>query len=231
MLFLLLLFLLSTGTFVFLHSPGFYLSSLEVVGNHRLCEEEVLDLSGLLHGEHLLVAFDSAVREGILASPWVARASVRLAYPGRIIITIEERKPAALVTLPGGGFYLVDQRGFVLEEQAGPGGELVIITGMTQADTASRTQAASYRLTTALRVVRALREVALPLPVQEISTNQEGEVDLFLAGGARALLGQVGADLGHVLQVLRGVLEGLGDEARSVIYVDLRFEGPVVQKR
>ncbi len=228
---LLLLFLLSTGVFVFLHSPGFYLSSFEVRGNDRLTEKEVIDLSGLLYGEHLMVAFDSAIRNAIVADPWIRDVTVRMAYPGRIIITVQERRPAAILTSPAGAFYLIDERGFLLDQQPSPDGDLIIVTGMNENDTAAAGQAPSARLTTALRVVRMAETVNLPLPVQEVSTGPAGEVDLFLAGGVRAVLGLVGADLAHLFQVLAGVLESLGEEARAVNYVDLRFERPVVQKR
>ncbi len=230
-LFLLLLFLLSTGVFVFLHSPGFYLSAFDVSGHRQLTEDEVIQLSGLLYGEHLMVAFDNTVRDAITASPWVADARVRMSYPGTVVITIRERTPVALLIIPGSGFYLVDARGFPLAEKSGPGVDWMIITGMSHSDMARDDRPASYRLTTALRVAQRAQDVSLSLPVQEVHVNQQGEVELFMAAGVRALLGTIGADLGHLLQVLETVLVALGDEARSVDYVDLRFERPVVQKR
>lgn len=220
---------MGTGGFVFLHSPGFYVAVVEVVGNHRVTAEEIVARSGLLVGSHLLAALDDGIARAILENPWLETVRVRPVYPGRVVITVEEREPAALLATRD-GFWVVDTRGFLLAQESSPGGELMVVTGVPEGGWATRQRPPAAELVRALQVVSALAERGLDPQPQEVGVNQ-GEIDLFLAGGIRVFLGSPGAGLGHVLDLLAGVLVDLKGDLAEVLYIDLRFDRPVIRKR
>jgi cell division protein FtsQ len=224
-----LLLVLSTGGFVFLHSPGFYATSIEVRGNERVAAEEIVARSGLHEGVHLLMALDEAVRRAILELAWLERVTLRPVYPGRIVIAVTERQPAAVLATAA-GFFIVDKQGFLLERLARPDAGLVVVTGVPEQGWATRSRPPGRELVVALEVVAGLAAAGLD-QVQEVGVTQSGDINLFLGGGTHVLLGQPGAGVGHALQLLRALLDELGSELGQVGYIDLRFERPVIKKR
>ncbi|HAI20508.1 MAG TPA: hypothetical protein DCM14_01175 [Clostridiales bacterium UBA8153] len=224
---LLLALCLGAGGFAFLHSPGFYIVAVEVLGNRRVSVEEIVGRSGLVPGVHLLAALDDAIVRSILENPWLERVEVRPAYPGRVVITVREREPAAVLATPD-GFWMVDTGGFLLAQEKAPSGELMVITGILEGGWATRSRPPSVDLVMALQVVSALGVWPLQPPAQEVAIS-EGEVELFLSGGIRVLLGSPGAQLGQSLNVLAAVLAGLGGEISRVSVIDLRFSRPVIR--
>lgn len=224
---LLLALCLGVGGFVFLHSPGFYIEAVQVLGNHRVSAEEIVGRSGLVPGVHLLAALDDAIVRSILENPWLERVEVRPAYPGRVVITVREREPAAVLATPD-GFWIVDASGFLLAQEQAPTAALIIITGIAEGGWATRSRPPAADLVTALQVVSALAERPPHPPTREVAVTG-GEVELFLTGGIRVLLGSPGAQLGLSLNVLAAVLAAQGGELARISVIDLRFSRPVIR--
>jgi cell division protein FtsQ len=224
---LLLALCLGAGGFAFLHSPGFYIEAVEVLGNQRVSAEEIVGRSGLVPGVHLLAALDDAIVRSILENPWLERVKVRPAYPGRVVITVQEREPAAVLATPD-GFWVVDAGGFLLAQQKAPTAALVIITGIPEGGWATRSRPPAADLVMALQVVSALAMRPLRPPAQEVAVTG-GEVELFLTGGIRVLMGRPGAQLGQTLNVLAAVLAAQGGELAQISVIDLRFGRPVIR--
>src|SRR5262245_15629641 len=78
------------------NAVGFRIEHASVSGRHQLSHEAVLVLAGVTRNTSLLFLDVEAARAKLKASPWIAEASVRKLYPGRLIIDIEERAPYAL---------------------------------------------------------------------------------------------------------------------------------------
>ena len=93
---------------------GFYfaliIDRIEVVGNEKLERGEVLTISGLNIGEHMLFANLGEARSRLLSSPYIRSAYIKRAYPDKLIITIEERKPVAAIYGVSSGGYAVGQK-------------------------------------------------------------------------------------------------------------------------
>jgi cell division protein FtsQ len=78
------------------NAAGFGIGSLSVLGRRNLTEREVLAAAGV-NERTSLVFFDAEeARQRLKANPWVADATVRKFYPGRLQIEIEERDAFAL---------------------------------------------------------------------------------------------------------------------------------------
>ena len=78
------------------NAVGFRLAQWSVTGRRQVSEKDVLILAGVTDRTSLLFLDVAAARAGLQASPWIANASVRKFYPGRLQIEIEEREPFAL---------------------------------------------------------------------------------------------------------------------------------------
>jgi len=98
-----------------LHSPLFRVKTVIVVGNAHIPRAEVVAASGLAGGRALMVdAGSTSARHAVDALPWVSTVVFTRQWPWTVVITVTERVPAALVTLPG-ATDVVDQTGRVLE--------------------------------------------------------------------------------------------------------------------
>jgi cell division protein FtsQ len=75
---------------------GFRIEQWSITGRRQLTEPDVLILAGVTKTTSLLFLDVEGARARLKASPWIAEASVRKLYPGRLQIEIEEREPFAL---------------------------------------------------------------------------------------------------------------------------------------
>ena len=73
--------------------------------------DELLALSPVRPGDHVIFADLRAMRAALERHPWVRALSVRRSWPPSLVVTVRERTAVALVDL--GGLYLVDDEGNV----------------------------------------------------------------------------------------------------------------------
>jgi cell division protein FtsQ len=75
---------------------GFDIAAVTITGQSRMSEKEVLEASGVDARQSLPFLDAGAVRERLIAVPYVKSARVMKLYPNRLVIAIEERQPHAL---------------------------------------------------------------------------------------------------------------------------------------
>ena len=113
---------------------GFYfaliIDRIEVVGDEKLERGEVLTISGLNIGEQMLFANLGEARSRLLSSPYIRSAYIKRAYPDKLIITIEERKPVAAI-VGVGSYALIDLEGSVMEIAQTNDNGLVAVYGVS----------------------------------------------------------------------------------------------------
>ena len=73
-----------------------------------LTEDEILELSGVGDGPNLLDIRISALEEAVAASPRIERAQARRVLPDGVVVTLDEKRPAALVAAGGGVLEVTD---------------------------------------------------------------------------------------------------------------------------
>lgn len=95
------------------------LDHLRVEGAERTGVEAVVAATRLHDGDQLLDVDTEAVRDRILALPWVADASVRVEWPGGLRVRVSERSPLAVVRTGEATGLLVDGSGRVLGPATG----------------------------------------------------------------------------------------------------------------
>jgi cell division protein FtsQ len=118
---------------IILQSPYFKVTSLEVTGNKRLSIQEVLDTARIKSDTNVLLVNIPLSRKYLLSHPWVAAAEITRELPGKLIVTIREHDPLAILDM--GRKFLVDQEGKVFKEVSDSDSvELPIVEGIDFAD-------------------------------------------------------------------------------------------------
>ncbi len=207
----------------------FLLSRFEVRGNSVLTEQEVLELSGVVMGGNLLDVRISALEEAVAASPRVLRAQARRVLPDRVVVTLDEKRPVALVAA-GGGVLEVTDDGVVLPAAAQTASvDLPVITGAV-GDVEPGIDTLSPELTDALALLRRALEVSegLWMDISEVRIAPgSGLVIYTVADGAEIRIGSgaLGSnDLERLWRVLCDI-RARGEEAETI---DLRFKDQVI---
>lgn len=123
------------GSWNWLHNcQGFYLSKILVEGNRHLSHEELLKLTDLTSRTNLLNINPKTVEAALERHPWVKDAVVRRKLPDKLIITIKERVPIAILN-SNNKMYLVDNSGAIFKEMKPDEAQaLPIITGADPED-------------------------------------------------------------------------------------------------
>src|SRR5215210_8986952 len=78
------------------NAAGFRIATVSVTGSKQFGDDEILAAAGITARTSLLFLDVEAARKKLESTPWIAQASVRKLYPGRLEITVEERQAFAL---------------------------------------------------------------------------------------------------------------------------------------
>ncbi|MHC5307027.1 cell division protein FtsQ/DivIB [Bartonella sp. LJL80] len=109
---------------------GFAVEDVEIAGNDRMSELDVLSALGL-DGETSMIGFDANAARSVLAElPWVQSVDVQKVYPDRVRVSLVERQPYA-VWQHGDQMDIVDRDGRVIVPfRPGLVGDLPLVVGL-----------------------------------------------------------------------------------------------------
>jgi cell division protein FtsQ len=210
--------------------PSFEVSEILVQGNHHLSTQEILDRLPLPVPVNILQLNLERLARRIATHPWIRSASIRWRLPLSIIVTIEERQPAAL--LVAAKTYLVSTDAVILEEVQGtPLPDLSKFRTPWRAEYSPGEAITDPRLLKGFHLLREL-ERAEPLRqerVEEITVEADGNYILQLERG-RTLLRIGSVEPLVQMRRLDSTLRHRGQGLNSFAYVDLRFPGSVILK-
>ncbi|HVZ71784.1 MAG TPA: FtsQ-type POTRA domain-containing protein [Polyangia bacterium] len=213
-------------------SPRFDLREIRADATLHISHDDVVELSGLSPGDHLLAIDTDAVAARVAAHPWVASVRVRRQLPSALAIDVVERRAAATALL--GTLYLLDETGrpfkrATLEEADG----LPIVTGLSreQYTLARNASEAAFReglsLLAAYRAVDSLSAAHGPSSrpaLSEIHIDPRAGFSLvFYDGGGEVLLGR--GDWAGKLARLDEILGALGPRGASALRA-VHLDGP-----
>lgn len=116
-------------------SPYFAIREVELKGGHLLTSEKVRQYLRLdsTPKPNILSVDPNKLVAALHEHPWIRMAKVKKKLPDRLLVSIEERRPAAYISL--GRLYLVDRYGEIFKEvEPADDYNLPIITGFTRKD-------------------------------------------------------------------------------------------------
>lgn len=193
-------------------------------GLSRATARELLELSPVQRGDHLLVADPALVEVALRRHPWVAAVEVRRTLPPALEVKVTERRAAALVEL--GGLYLVDAEGEVFKRALpGDGLDLPVVTGIGRDDWVERRAEVEPLLRGALALLDRWAERGLErrAPVSEIHISAEYGTTLWAGqDGLEVRLGN--GSIPEKLARLERVLAAVAAEGRraEVLHLENR---------
>lgn len=192
-------------------------------GLSRAAPEELLGLSPVQRGDHLLLCDTDLVEAALRHHPWIASVEVRRRLPPALEVRIVERRAVALVDLSG--LYLVDPAAQVFKRAApGDGLDLPVVTGISREDWVERRPEAEPLLEAALALLDRWDErgLARRAPVSEIHVDPDYGTTLWVGDGLEVRLGH-GAlpDKLSRLERVLAALEAEGERA-EVLHLDNR---------
>jgi cell division protein FtsQ len=193
-------------------------------GLARATAEELLELSPVAKGDHLLAVDPDVVAAALRRHPWIASVEVRRRLPAALEISVVERRARALVDL--GALYLLDERGQVFKRATpGDGLDLPVVTGIGREDWVERRADVEPRLAGALALVDRWAERGLDrrAPISEIHLDSDYGTTLWTGDdGVEIRLGQ--GDLPEKLARLERVLSAVDAEGQraEVLHLDNR---------
>jgi cell division protein FtsQ len=203
---------------------AFRIREIRFAGLSRATAEELLELSPVQRGDHLLLCDTDLMAAALRRHPWIASVAVRRDLPRALEVTVVERRAAAIVDL--GGLYLVDASGEVFKRAVpGDGLDLPVISGVAREDWVDRRDEVEPLLSAALALLARWAERGLDRrePVSEIHIDPDFGTTLWAGDdGLEVRLGH--GELPEKLQRLERVLsavEAQGQRA-EVLHLDNR---------
>ncbi len=206
--------------------PYFAVAEIAVSPTQRLSRAAVLDWAGLYEGIGIWNVDLDATARRLEEHPWIARAEVRREPPRRLIVTVTERRPAAIVLLDQP--YYVDRRG-VAFSPLGPDEPLALplVTGIEAALVAGEAPYARHAIRQALRVMRTMRAAGLPFRVSEVHIERQEGITVFPVE-PRIALGFGWRALPERVARLEEVLGTFGGREAQLRAIDLTAPGEAV---
>jgi cell division protein FtsQ len=194
---------------------------INVHGNTRLSDAEVLTLLQGLRGRSTLSIDLEEWRHALVVSPWVADAILRRTLPSTIDVTIFERSPIGLGRISG-ALYLIDQRGAVIDKY-GPDYQdldLPIVDGLSAQPGSDSTN--SNRAQLVSRLLDSLRAGNLAGRISQIDVSDSRNAVVLLDGDT-ALIRLGNERFAERLQSYLELAPAIRDRVPAIDYVDLRF--------
>jgi len=97
-----------------LSSPIFDVKDIEIKGLERVTEQEIIN-AGIIKGENIFTISSKTCVELLTQNPYIKSARIVKTYPGKISVTIKERRARAYVEDEGMDYYIVvDETGMNL---------------------------------------------------------------------------------------------------------------------
>jgi cell division protein FtsQ len=206
-------------------SALFRVTRFVVRGNVRLSVGEVEAIVVGLRDRSILTAQLARQRTLLLASPWVADASLRRVLPSTVEITIVERSPIGLCRI-GDRLYLVDGEGAVIDE-LGPQYadlDLPVIDGLAYGARGGQPLIDETRAALAARLLAGIASrPELARRVSQIDVRDAHDAVVMLDDDAAKIhLGE--SQFVERLQAYVELAPALRARVPEIDYVDLRFD-------
>lgn len=203
----------------------FRVDQINVRGNQRLSKGEVLAMLQSLEGRSILSVDLTEWRQSLMASPWIADASLRRTLPSTVDVAILERAPLGIGRI-NGLLYLVDDRGAVIDEY-GPNYadlDLPIIDGLTGGSSGGETDTQDvYRALLARRLLDALRARNMSAQVSQMDVSDARNAVVLLDGDPTLI--RLGNErFVERLQSYHELAPALRERVPAIDYIDLRFD-------
>ncbi len=209
-------------------SDLFRIDQVEIVGNTRLSKDQAIALSDIEYGVNTFHLDLNMIGSKIEENPWVEQASVQRIFPRKVLITVAEREPVAIINL--GYLYYLDRQGEIFKVlDSRDSLDYPIITGFDYEKAQAHDPDYVKKLQTIVSLIDELKlhTVVNLDQVSEIHQNQEGGLTLFtLNGGVEVRLGW--DNFANKISRLERIYSKLKPKFNMLDYIDLNVDEKVI---
>jgi len=214
---------LVAGAVALYQSQVFDVRTVEVLGATHLRPEDVIAKAAVPADATLLRFPADAIKERVLADPWVKGATVTRGFPHTLRIRLEERVALGVVNT-GAGLFIVDGDGFVLAEQSAEATTtLPTFRDTPGLDLRIGRKSTSEVLSNALAVLSGIG-AEIGATVRAVSAPTIDETKLITADNVEIMIGEA-LEMPKKALIVKQILR---EQAGSVVFIDVRStERPV----
>ena len=155
-------------------SDIFRLTEVSVIGNRKINDQQIVELTGLVQGTNLLEFDVQAAELKAQALSWIDKVDVKISWPARVVVRVQEHQPLAMINVEESGerrLYYINRSGVVFAP-VDPGEDIdfPVITGdLAELGSKSKHVVKETLPAEALRFLRLAARGDVILPVQAVS--------------------------------------------------------------
>jgi len=203
--------------------PYLSVKTIEVRGAERLREEDIVALSGIMSGDNVIKVNVEESAESVRSERFIKKAEVKRVLPDRIIIEVEEYRPAAFVVAKG--LHVMDLNGEIFKKYSPKDGlDLPIVTGIEEdGEKSEELKTRALEFINATATVEGLKTS----DISELHVDSLYGVTVYtLRHGARLNVGM--GDYGDKIEKLRKFISSREAGLKGVKSVDLDNDRGVI---
>lgn len=205
------------------------IEEIVIKGNYHLRDEEILYKSQIKLGENIFKLDLNKTIEFLKQEPWIKEIEIKRVIPNKIIISLEERKPSAVIYIDE-EYFILDKEGMVLSKIENPGGlNLPLITGLKAAEVKIGSTVIEPEFRIALEIINSAN-IILPNKFYKIKILALD--DFLIFGVVNNLVVRVSKaeEIINKGTLLREAFEKIIKENLLVDHIDMRFKDSVIIK-
>jgi cell division protein FtsQ len=205
------------------HSRLFSVRSIDMNRCDYVTKDEVSGILSRVPQGNIWSLSSREIGNRLLTHPWVRGVSVRKAFPDRLIVRIQERKPAAMINLDV--LYYLDEEGTIFKRlTAYDPKTFPIVTGFTQRELGARDAVAVRNLKKTLELLRCTESGVLRQNVSEVHFDaQEGYTLVTRDTGLQLKIGTM--DFREAMKRVEVAMPKLSSVGQARGVVDLKTAG------
>ncbi len=192
----------------------------------RVDPQDVVEIAGLKTGKNLLSLDIATIKSRIEKLPWVEGVRIRRVFPDGLRVSVDERRPFALIHVED-SIFIIDDNGVVFKKAVSEDAvDLPVITGIGIDAILHRENG---DLTRAIRLLRIIREDYPSLwdSLSEIRLEDGHGLWIYTTdGGAEIYIGD--RDFEKRLRRYEMLARRLGGGLRDALLVDLDYKDRVI---
>jgi cell division protein FtsQ len=232
--------LVLSGIYVFMYySPGFNLTQINIQGNRKIDEKEILERAGIKMGANIFSLDLGKMEQQIREDKRIKKVWVKRKLPQAILIEVEEKKPALWINLPDGLYGLSKEQEIIPLKEEDFQHDFPVVTGLVSSSFLEKENLSpkSYewwpnrKIKSALEFYKALVEndSSFMDSISEISLADENDLIFYLIPyGTQVNMGK--GNFKKKIGRVKSLLE-YEKKREALVCIDLRFKDQVVVKK
>lgn len=203
----------------------FWIKTVEIKGNKTISEKDILSTLNIGKQTNLFTFETDSLRKTLETHPQILSAEIDKGIPSKITITIQERKPIAIINGKY-SLYCIDRDRVVWQKNTDVTLDLPFISGIAEDSLTVGKPLNTSNITDFIHVINLTEKDKM---ISEVLANPKNEIIVYtLDEGYRANLGKNNFE--KKIIYLKKVLSELKNRSEDVDYIDLRFHKQAIVK-